>query len=206
MSERCVEVEFGPERVRVPEGGYYDRFRMNPDLDEVARDPATGNIDFFRRIPKQQVDSGVGRVWAPNFFYRMCSVQLLYLAPAARLRAMLPQPLEPLRALPGRGLVALTFFSYLVADNDPYNEVSIAVVVRRPAARSGRSLRRPPLVAEFDPYRRVIAGLFPGARARIHDTPKVCSPAKCAKRGRWAPIFAHLIADIRRGRYMPARN
>jgi len=135
MSERCVEVEFGPERVRVPEGGYYDRFRMNPDLDEVARDPATGNIDFFRRIPKQQVESRVGRVWAPNFFYRMRSVQLLYLAPAARLRAMLPQPLEPLRALPGRGLVALTFFSYLVADNDPYNEVSIAVVVRRPGAR-----------------------------------------------------------------------
>ncbi len=27
-------------------------FRMNPDLDEVAKDPAAGNIDFFRSIPK----------------------------------------------------------------------------------------------------------------------------------------------------------
>lgn len=140
MSERTVEVEFGPERVQVPEGGYYDRFHMKPDLDEVARDPAAGNVDFFRRIPKQKVESRVGRVWAPNFFYRSCSVQLLHLAPVAKLRAMLPVPLEPLKALPGRGLVALTFFSYLVADNDPYNEVSIAVVVRRPDARGPHTL------------------------------------------------------------------
>lgn len=135
-----VEVEFGSERVSVPKGGYYDRFRMNPDLDEVARDPAVGNIDFFRRIRKQKVNSRVGRIWAPNFFYRMCSVQLLHLAPVAKLRAMLPMPLEPLKALPGRGLVALTFFSYRVADNDPYNEVAIAVVVRRPGARGSHIL------------------------------------------------------------------
>lgn len=140
MNQRCVEVEFGLEKVLVLEGGYYDRFHMKPDLDAVARDPAAGNVDFFRRIPKQKVDSRVGRVWAPNFFYRSSSVQLLHLAPVARLRAMLPTPLEPLKALPGRGLVALTFFSYLVADNDPYNEVSIAVVVRRPGARGPHTL------------------------------------------------------------------
>lgn len=157
MSERCVEVEFGSERVLVPEGGYYDRFRMNPDLDEVARDPAAGNIDFFRRIPKQKVDSRVGRVWAPNFFYRTCSVQFLHLAPVARLRAMLPQPLEPLRPLPGYGLVALTFFSYLVADNDPYNEVAIAVVVRRPGARGPHSLELIGSVRRRSVYGHVLA-------------------------------------------------
>lgn len=41
-----TEVEFGQQKVKVPKGGYYDRFRMNPDLDEVAKDPAAGNIDF----------------------------------------------------------------------------------------------------------------------------------------------------------------
>lgn len=40
---------------------------MNPDLDEVAQDPAAGNIDFFRHIPKKLVESRVGPVWAPNF-------------------------------------------------------------------------------------------------------------------------------------------
>ncbi|KGC03125.1 acetoacetate decarboxylase family protein [Burkholderia multivorans] len=140
MDKRFTQVEFGTHKVEVPTGGYYDRYRMNPDLDEVARDPAAGNIDFFRRIPKRLVASTVGPTWAPNFYYRASHVQLLFLAPADRLRAMLPMPLEPLRAYPGRGLVALTFFSYAVCDNDPYDEVSVAVVVRRPGARGPHAL------------------------------------------------------------------
>jgi len=140
MDTGFTEVEFGTHSVRVPAGGYYDRFRMNPDLDEVAKDPAAGNIDFFRRIPKSMVASRVGPVWSPNFYYSSSSVQLLFLAPLARLRASLPMPLEPLRPLPGRGLVALTFFSYRVCDNDPYNEASVAVVIRRPGARGSHTL------------------------------------------------------------------
>jgi hypothetical protein len=140
MNRPYTLVDFGPHEVEVPEGGYYDRFRMNPNLDEVARDPAAGNIDFFRRIPKQLVASRVGPTWAPNFYYRTSNIQLLFLAPLSRLRAMLPMPLEPLRAFPGRGLVALTFFSYAVCDNDPYDEVSIAVVIRRPGARGSHAL------------------------------------------------------------------
>ncbi|RQR63212.1 acetoacetate decarboxylase [Burkholderia sp. Bp9002] len=140
MDRRFAQVEFGPHKVDVPEGGYYDRFRMNPDLNEVARDPAAGNIDFFRRIPKRLVDSRVGPTWAPNFYYRSSNIQLLFLAPLDRLRAMLPVPLEPLRAVPGYGLVALTFFSYSVCDNDPYDEVSVAAVIRRPGARGSHAL------------------------------------------------------------------
>ncbi|WP_322072042.1 acetoacetate decarboxylase [Paraburkholderia bannensis] len=140
MDRLFTQVEFGPHKVDVPAGGYYDRFRMNPDLDEVARDPAAGNIDFFRRIPKQMVASRIGPTWAPNFYYRTSQVQLLFLAPLSRLRAMLPMPLEPLRVFPGYGLVALTFFSYAVCDNDPYDEVSVAVVIRRPGARGSHAL------------------------------------------------------------------
>ncbi|OAJ51545.1 acetoacetate decarboxylase [Paraburkholderia ginsengiterrae] len=140
MDRRFTQVDFGPHKVDVPAGGYYDRFRMNPNLDEVARDPAAGNIDYFRRIPKHLVESRVGPTWAPNFYYRTSNIQLLFLAPLARLRAMLPAPLEPLRAFPGYGLVALTFFSYAVCDNDPYDEVSVAVVIRRPGARGSHTL------------------------------------------------------------------
>lgn len=32
-----VQVEFGGQQVNVLKGGYYDRYRMNPNLDEVAR-------------------------------------------------------------------------------------------------------------------------------------------------------------------------
>lgn len=140
MDKSFTQVEFGSQKVNVIAGGYYDRYRMNPDLDEVARDPAAGNIDWFRRIPKQQVNSRVGPTWAPNFYYRMSSVQLLMLAPIDRLRATLPQPLQPLQPFPGYGLVALTFFSYPVCDNDPYDEVSVAIVIRRPGARGPQIL------------------------------------------------------------------
>lgn len=121
----------------MPKGGYYDRYRMNPDLDEVSRDPDVGpDIDFFRKVPKGLVDSRVGQVYAPNFYYRTRSVQLVYLAPLDRLKSKLPAPLEPIMAFPGYGLVALTFYSYAVCDNDPYNEVSIAIMVRQPGKES----------------------------------------------------------------------
>lgn len=135
MATQLIEVEFGGHTVKVPKGGYYDRYRSNPDLDEVAQDPAVGNIDWFRRIPKVEVESRVGRIWAPNFYYRASIVQATMLAPLDRLAAMLPDPLEPLRAGPGYGVVALTFFSYSVCDNDPYDEVSVAVVIRKPGDR-----------------------------------------------------------------------
>jgi hypothetical protein len=110
---------------------------MNPNLDEVARDPAVGpDIDFFWKIPKKLVDSRVGQIYAPNFYYRTRSVQLIFLAPLNHLKSKLPSPLEPITALPGYGLVALTFYSYLVCDNDPYNEVSVAIIVRQPGKNS----------------------------------------------------------------------
>ncbi|MFH4175377.1 acetoacetate decarboxylase, partial [Acinetobacter baumannii] len=113
-SQETTVVEFGPYKVNVPKGGYYDRFRMNPNLDEVAKDPAAGNIDFFRSIPKKLVESRVGPVWAPNFYYRSGNVQVLMLAPVKLLKKKLPSPLVPLEAFPGYGLVALTFFTYTV--------------------------------------------------------------------------------------------
>ena len=69
MTQETVEVEFAGYKVEVPAGGYYDRFRSNPDLEEVARDPAAGNIDFFRRIPKVQLQTRLGPAWSPNFYY-----------------------------------------------------------------------------------------------------------------------------------------
>jgi len=135
IKQQFTEVEFGQQKVKVPKGGYYDRFRMNPDLDEVAQDPAAGNIDFFRKIPKKLVESRVGPVWAPNFYYRSSNIQLLMLTPIKQIKAKFPAALTPLQPFPGYGLVAVTFFTYSICDNDPYNEVSIAIVVRKPNAR-----------------------------------------------------------------------
>lgn len=155
--KQFTEVEFGSHTVKVPKGGYYDRYRMNPNLDEVAQDPAAGNIDFFRRIPKKLVESRVGPVWAPNFYYRSGNVQLLMLAPIAQLKKKLPSPLEPLQAFPGYGLVALTFFTYSVCDNDPYNEASVAIVVRKPNARGPHALELLTSIRQRNFYAHVLA-------------------------------------------------
>ncbi|ATZ64454.1 acetoacetate decarboxylase family protein [Acinetobacter bereziniae] len=155
--KQFTEVEFGQYKVKVPSGGYYDRFRMNPDLDQVAQDTTVGNIDFFRKIPKKQIASRVGLVWAPNFYYKSSNVQLLMLAPIRQLRNKLPQPLEPLQALPGYGLVALTFFHYDVCDNDPYNEVSVAIVVRQPQAKGSHALELFRSMRQHHFYAHVVA-------------------------------------------------
>ncbi|OUY06851.1 acetoacetate decarboxylase family protein [Acinetobacter populi] len=156
-NKQFTEVEFGQQKVKVPKDGYYDRFRMNPDLDEVAKDPKAGNIDFFRKIPKKLVESRVGPVWAPNFYYRSGNVQVLMLAPLKKLKKKLPAPLEPLQAFPGYGLVALTFFTYSVCDNDPYNEASIAIVVRKPNSHLPQALEFVNSIRQRHFYAHVLA-------------------------------------------------
>ncbi|ENU24094.1 hypothetical protein F993_01410 [Acinetobacter proteolyticus] len=155
--KQFTEIEFGQQKVKVPKGGYYDRFRMNPDLDIVAQDPAVSNIDFFRKTPKKLVESRVGAVWAPNFYYRSANVQVLMLAPLKQLKKKLPASLEPLQAFPGYGLVALTFFTYSVCDNDPYNEVSIAIVVRKPNAHGSHALELANSIRQRHFYAHVLA-------------------------------------------------
>ncbi|NIE95227.1 acetoacetate decarboxylase [Acinetobacter sp. Tr-809] len=156
-NKQFTEVEFGQQKINVPKDGYYDRFRMNPDLDQVAQDPAVGNIDFFRKIPKKLVESRVGPVWAPNFYYRSGNVQLLMLAPLKQLKKKLPASLEPLQVFPGYGLVALTFFTYAVCDNDPYNEVSVAIVVRKPNAHGPDALELINSIRQRHFYAHVLA-------------------------------------------------
>ncbi len=132
----AVEVELGGRVVTVPEGGLYDRYRMQTDLDEVARDPRVSGVDYFRRLPKTRVDSRIGQTYTPNFYYRMSSARVTMLARSKAIRARLPRELAPLEVAPGVGLVSAMFFRYDVCDIDFYTEVGVGVAVR--PARHGR--------------------------------------------------------------------
>lgn len=131
-----VEVDLGGRTVHVPEGGLYDRYRMATDLDEVARDPRVSSVDFFRKLPKQRVDSPIGETLTPNFYYRMSSTRITMLAKSRAVRARLPRELAPLEVAPGLGLISVVFFRYDVCDIDFYTEVAVAVAAR-PARHSG---------------------------------------------------------------------
>jgi hypothetical protein len=131
-----VEVELGARTVSVPKGGLYDRYRMDTDLDEVAKDPRVRSVDFFRSLAKTEVQSAIGPTRTPNFYYSMSKAQLTYVAPAAAVRSRLPHGLDPLQIAPGLGLFSVVFFRYDVCDIDFYTEATVAVAVR--PARHGR--------------------------------------------------------------------
>ncbi|KOX35422.1 MULTISPECIES: acetoacetate decarboxylase family protein [unclassified Streptomyces] len=131
-----VEVDLGGREVTVPRGGLYDRYRMAPDLDAVARDPRVSGVDFFRRLPKIKVDSPIGPTLTPNFYYAMSSARLTMLAPSRAIRARLPEELSPLEVAPGLGLVSVMFFRYDVCDIDFYTEAAVGIAVK-PARHGG---------------------------------------------------------------------
>ncbi|MGW3339639.1 acetoacetate decarboxylase [Streptomyces sp. NPDC001009] len=131
-----VEVDLGGRTVTVPKGGLYDRYRMETDLDEVARDPRVSGVDFFRKLPKTKVDSPIGPTLTPNFYYRLSTARLTMLAPTRVIRSRLPRELVPLEVAPGLGLVSAMFFRYDVCDIDFYAEAAVGIAVK--PARHGR--------------------------------------------------------------------
>ncbi len=131
-----VEVDLGGRTVSVPKGGLYDRYRMNTDLDEVAGDPRVRSVDFFRALPKTEVQSAIGPTRTPNFYYSMSRAQIVYVAPMKALRSRLPDELDPLQIAPGLGLFSVVFFRYDVCDIDFYTEATVGIAVR-PARHGG---------------------------------------------------------------------
>ncbi|MFE3025839.1 acetoacetate decarboxylase family protein [Nocardia tengchongensis] len=131
-----VEVSLGGRTVTVPKGGLYDRYRMQTDLDEIARDPRVSSVDFFRRTPKTEVDSPIGKTFTPNFYYRVSTARLVMLARSRTVRTRLPRELAPLEVAPGLGLISVMFFRYEVCDIDFYTEAAVGIAVR--PARHGR--------------------------------------------------------------------
>ncbi|MGW2230031.1 acetoacetate decarboxylase family protein [Streptomyces formicae] len=139
LTGRTVEVDLAGRLVTVPEGGLYDRFRMDTDLDEVERDPRVSSVDFFRRMPKSRVDSRIGPTLTPNFSYRISTARLTMLAPTKAIRARLPRELHPLEIAPGLGIVSVMAFRYDVCDIDFYTEAAVGIAVK-PARDSGLGL------------------------------------------------------------------
>ncbi|MEV7489698.1 acetoacetate decarboxylase family protein [Streptomyces sp. ARC12] len=132
----AVTVDLGGREVTVPKGGLYDRYRMDPDLDAIARDPRVSSVDFFRQLPKIKVESPIGPTLTPNFYYTMSTARLTMLAPSKAIRARLPEELSPLELVPGLGLVSVMFFRYDVCDIDFYTEATVGIAVK--PARHGK--------------------------------------------------------------------
>jgi hypothetical protein len=135
MSELKTE-RFGDVEIPFEVGGLYDRYRMEPDLDEIAKLPGVEDVAFFRDQEKSLASFQYWEVMMPAFYYDLGFSQAVFLADLEGLRRLLPtDTLQPLAIWPGTGLLAFTAFEYRVTDIDPYNEFSIAVITHRPGSR-----------------------------------------------------------------------
>jgi hypothetical protein len=128
-------IDIGGHSVPVLKEGLYDRYRSNPPLSVIREESPETDLSWFETIEKEKVDIGF-ESWSPNFYYENTKVTAIYTADIDRLRELLPDAVEehskPIQIWPGRGLVALTAYSYHYCDNDTYNEISLAIVTNAP--------------------------------------------------------------------------
>lgn len=128
-------IQIAGHEVPVVKGGLYDRYRSNPPLSVIAAEVPGVDLAWFQGLRKEKVDMGF-ESYSPNFYYQNSRVTVIFTADLARLRALMPAKVlgvvQPLQVWPGRGLVALTAYTYRHCDNDSYNEVGLSVVTNRP--------------------------------------------------------------------------
>lgn len=134
-----MNINVGGHEVPVVAGGLYDRFRSNPPLTVIAAERPEVDLDWFKKLKKEKVDIGF-ESYSPNFYYQNSKITAVYTADINRLRELMPEAVrnevQPLQVWPGRGVVALTAYSYKYCDNDSYNEISLSIVTSKPGKSS----------------------------------------------------------------------
>lgn len=133
--QELVLIDIAGNKVPVVKGGLYERFRSNPPLSVIASEAPGIDLSWFKQLKKEKVDIGF-ESFSPNFYYKNSRVSVIYTADIKRLRALMPaevmKVVQPLQIWPGRGLVAVTAYTYHYCDNDRYNEVAISIVTNKP--------------------------------------------------------------------------
>ena len=132
-------IDIGGNKVPVVAGGVYDRYRSNPPLSVIQSEVPDVDLSWFKQLQKEKVDIGF-ESYSPNFYYKNSRVTAIFTADLDQLRSLMPakvlEAVQPLQVWPGRGLIALTAYSYRYCDNDNYNEIGLSVVTNRPGSSS----------------------------------------------------------------------
>lgn len=130
-------VDIAGHKVPVVAGGLYDRYRSNPPLSVIAKEAPDVDLSWFKQLKKEKVDIGF-ESYSPNFYYKTSRVTAIYTADIDRLRELIPAEVmkvtQPIQVWPGRGVVAVTAYTYHYCDNDSYNEVAISIVTNKPGS------------------------------------------------------------------------
>jgi hypothetical protein len=88
------------------------------------------NLDFFLEIEHRQVPWDERVIYVPVFYFDTMRLDALFMAPAEKLKALLPSPrLHPLRITPWSSAIAISAMEFRDSDIGPYNEVSISIPI-----------------------------------------------------------------------------
>lgn len=136
--ERTI-IDIAGQAVPVVKGGLYERYRSNPPLSVIAAEAPGVDLSWFKQLKKERVDIGF-ESYSPNFYYKNSLVMAIFTADLKQLRSLMPakvlEQVQPLQVWPGRGLVALTAYTYRYCDNDSYNEIGLSIVTNKPGSAS----------------------------------------------------------------------
>lgn len=132
-------IDMAGHQIPVPAGGLYDRYRSNPPLSVIHTEAPDVDLSWFQGLKKVKTDMGF-ESYSPNFYYKNSRVTVVYTADLDKLRELMPakvlEQVQPLQVWPGRGLVALTAYTYRYCDNDSYNEVGLSIITNKPGTTS----------------------------------------------------------------------
>lgn len=134
---QTTTIDIAGQPVPVVKGGLYDRYRSNPPLNVIASEAPDVDLSWFKQLKKERVDIGF-ESYSPNFYYKTSRVTAIYTADLDQLKALMPAQVlaqvQPLQVWPGRGLIALTAYTYRYCDNDSYNEIGLSIVTNQPGS------------------------------------------------------------------------
>ncbi|RCJ09873.1 acetoacetate decarboxylase (ADC) [Cupriavidus necator] len=137
MQTESTTINLAGHEVPVVRGGLYDRYRSNPPLSVIQQEAPDVDLSWFKELRKEKVDIGF-ESYSPNFYYKNSRVTAIFTADLDKLRELMPaqvlEKVQPLQVWPGRGLIALTAYSYGYCDNDSYNEIGLSVITNRPGS------------------------------------------------------------------------
>jgi hypothetical protein len=97
---------------------------------------AARDLVFFNQVEQLDAPFGDDSIKMPVFYYDVTTINVAFLTPLQKIRALLPSTrMYPLRATPWHAVTAITCFEYRDCDAGPYNEVSISfpITIDKPA-------------------------------------------------------------------------
>lgn len=131
---------------------------------------------FFQHITQFSAQVGAQSIPVPVFYQDIMALSAQFLAPIAKIQALLPSPrMHPLRVTPWHGVVNIAAFEYRQCDIGPYNEVAIALpfVLDRPSPLFVGTLSPvPPVLQVFVRHLPVTTQLACDAGIQFANYPK----------------------------------